>query len=96
MVRKNLDAYIDITVDMDELDLTAVEAKVTYREVKDYILEKYGVKVSSLYIAQVKQKHGIIVRENYHTAKSETARQPNCPVEKEKLIEEALKYFKMI
>ena len=96
MVRKTPDAYIDITVDMDELDLTASEAKATYQEIKEYIKEKYGVKVSSLYIAQTKQKHGIIERENYNTAKSENAKQPQCPPEKEKLIEEALRHFKMI
>ena len=96
LVRKTPDAYIDITVDMDELDLTASEAKATYQEIKEYIKEKYGVKVSSLYIAQIKQKHGIIERENYNTAKSENAKQPQCPPEKEKLIEEALRHFKMI
>lgn len=96
LVRKTPDAYIDITVDMDELDLTASGAKATYQEIKEYIKEKYGVKVSSLYIAQTKQKHGIIERENYNTAKSENAKQPQCPPEKEKLIEEALRHFKMI
>ena len=96
LVRKTPDAYIDLTVDMDELDLTASEAKATYQEIKEYIKEKYDVKVSSLYIAQVKQKHGIIERENYNTAKSENAKQPQCPPEKEKLIEEALRHFKMI
>lgn len=96
LVRKNPDTYIDITVDMDELDLTCAESKATYREIKDYIFEKHGVKVSSLYIAQVKEKHGIIERENYNKARSEDSRQPKCPVEKERLIEEALRYFKMI
>lgn len=96
LVRKTPDAYIDIKVDMDELDLTASEAKATYQEIKDYIFEKYGVKVSSLYIAQVKEKHGIIERENYNHAKSEEAKQPKCPVEKERFIEEALREFKMI
>ncbi len=96
LVRKTPDAYIDITVDMNELDLTASEAKATYQEIKEYIKEKYNVKVSSLYIAQIKQKHGIIERENYNTAKSENAKQPQCPPEKEKLIEEALRHFKMI
>ncbi len=66
LVRKKPDAYIDITVDMDELDLTASEAKATYQKIKDYIFEKHNVKVSSLYIAQVKQKYGIIERENYN------------------------------
>ncbi|MEF2735507.1 MAG: 23S rRNA (uracil(1939)-C(5))-methyltransferase RlmD, partial [Blautia sp.] len=60
------------------------------------IKEKYDVKVSSLYIAQTKQKYGIIERENYNTVKSENAKQPQCPPEKEKLIEEALRHFKMI
>lgn len=59
LVRKIPDTYIDITVDMDELDLTSSEAKATYEEIKDYIFEKYRVKVSSLYVAQVKQKHGM-------------------------------------
>lgn len=96
LVRKTPDAYIDITVDMDELDLTTSEAKVTYQKIKDYIEEKYDVKVSSLYIAQVKQKYGIIERKNYNTAKSKNVRQPQCPPEKEKLIEEAMRHFKMI
>lgn len=96
LVRKKPDAYIDITVDMDELDLTASEAKATYQEIKDYIKGKYDVKVSSLYIAQVKEKYGIIERENYNKAKTEDARHPKCPPEKEKLIEEALRHFKMI
>lgn len=96
LVRKKPDAYIDITVDMAELDLTASEAKATYQKIREYIKEKYDVKVSSLYIAQVKQKYGIIERENYNTAKSENAKQPQCPPEKEKLIEEAMRHFKMI
>lgn len=96
LVRKNPDAYIDITVDMDELNLIAAEAKAIYQEIKDYIKEKHDVKVSSLYIAQVKQKYGIIERENYNTSKSENAKQLQCLPEKEKLIEEALRHFKMI
>ncbi len=96
LVRKKPDAYIDITVDMDELDLTASEAKATYQQIKDYIFEKHNVKVSSLYIAQVKQKYGIIERENYNKPADENARQPKCPPEKEVLIEEALRHFKMI
>lgn len=94
LVRKKADAYIDITVDMGELDLTASEAKATYQKIKDYILEKHNVKVSSLYIAQIKQKYGIIERDCYN--KSRDDKQPQCPPEKEKLIEEALRHFKMI
>ncbi len=76
--------------------MTASEVKATYQKIKDYIEEKYDVKVSSLYIAQVKQKYGIIEQKNYNTAKSENVRQPQCPPEKEKLIEEAMRHFKMI
>ena len=94
LVRKTPDAYIDLKVDMDELDLTASEAKATYQEIKDYIVKKHGVKVSSLYIAQIKQKHGIIERDCYNKSKAEEAKVPQCTPEKEKLIEEALRYFK--
>ena len=96
LVRKKPDTYIDITVDMDELDLTTSEAKATYDEIKDYIFDKYRVKVSSLYIAQVKQKHGIIERDCYNNSKKDNQKQPQCPPEKVKLIEEALRHFKMI
>ena len=88
--------HIEIEVKMDELDLTAAEKKATYEEIKAYVLEHTGLKVSSLYIAQIKQKHGIIERENYNKPKSEDARQPQCPPEKEKAITEALRHFGMI
>ena len=96
LVRKKPDTYIDITIDMDELDLTSSEAKATYDEIKDYIFDKHCVKVSSLYIAQVKQKHGIIERDCYNNSKKDNPKQPQCPPEKVKLIEEALRHFKMI
>ena len=88
--------HIEIEVKMDELDLTSAESKATYEEIKAYVLEHTGLKVSSLYIAQVKQKYGIIERENYNKPKSEDARQPQCPPEKEKAITEALRHFGMI
>lgn len=88
--------HIEIEVKMDEMDLTAAEKKATYEEIKSYVLEHSGLKVSSLYIAQVKQKHGIIERENYNKPKSENAKQPQCPPEKEKAITEALRHFGMI
>lgn len=81
---------------MDELDLTAAEAKATYEKIKQYIVDKYDTKVTNLYIAQIKDKHGIIERENYNKAKSEDSKQPKYPPEKEKMIEDALKYFKVI
>ena len=83
-------------MDMDELDLTDAEKKSTYQEIKDYVLEHSGLKVSSLYIAQVKQKCGIIERENYNKPKSEDVKQPGCPPDKEKAIKEALMHFGMI
>lgn len=88
--------HIEIEVKMDELDLTSAESKATYEEIKAYVLEHTGLKVSSLYIAQIKQKHGIIERENYNKPKSEDAKQPQCPPEKEKAITEALRHFGMI
>ncbi len=68
----------------------------TYEQIKAYVQEHSGLKVSSLYIAQVKQKYGIIERENYNKPKSEDSKQPQCPPEKEAAITEALTYFKMI
>ena len=87
---------VDVDIDLDELDATSAETKATYDEIKEYVLKKYGLKVSHLYIAQVKQKHGIIERENYNKPKNPNSKQPQCPPEKEKAITEALKYFKMI
>ena len=88
--------HIEIEVKMDELDLTSAESKATYEEIKAYVLEHTGLKVSRLYIAQVKQKCGIIERENYNKPKSENAKQLQCPPEKEKAIKEALHHFGMI
>lgn len=90
------DQHIEVELQMDELDLTAAESKATYEEIKDYVLEHTGLKVSSLYIAQVKEKCGIIERVNYNLPKSENSRQPKCPPEKEAAIREALEYFRMI
>ena len=88
--------HIEIEVKMDELDLTSAESKATYEEIREYVFGHTGLKVSHLYIAQVKQKYGIIERENYNKPKSENAKQPQCPPEKEKAITEALKHFGMI
>ena len=96
LVRKKPDTYIDITVDMDELDLTSSEAKATYEEIKDYVFKGFGLKVSSLNIAQVKNKCGIIERENYNKPKSENVKQPQCTKDKEEAIMSALRHFKMI
>ena len=88
--------HIDVTIDMDELDLTSAESKATYDEIQEWVQEKYGFHVTHLNIAQVKQKHGIIERENYNKPKSPDSRQPGCPEEKVKAIEKALKAFNMI
>ena len=88
--------HIEIEVAMDEMDLTSAESKATYEEIREYVFEHTGLKVSHLYIAQVKQKYGIIERENYNKPKSENAKQPQCPLEKEKAITEALQHFGMI
>lgn len=89
--------YVNVTVDMDEMDITSAESKATYEEIKKYVAEHNdGMKVSSLNIAQVKAKCGIIERENYNLPKSGNAKQPQCPKEKEDAIVEALKYYQMI
>ncbi len=87
--------HIKVEIELDEMDLTKAESKATYAEIKEYVLEKYGLKVSQLYIAQVKRKHGIIERINYNVGEGK-ARVPQVPLEKEKAIEEALRYFQMI
>ena len=87
--------HIEVTVDMDELDLTSAEAKATYKEIQDWE-EKYRFHVTNLNIAQVKQKHGIIERENYNKPKSPNSKQPGCPSERVKAIEDAMRHFQMI
>jgi len=94
--QRKADDYIEVELELDELDLTSAESKATYAEIKDYVLEKHGLKVSNLYIAQVKKKCGIELAENYNPPKSENSRQPQCTPEKEKAIMNALKYFGMI
>ena len=89
--------HVNVRLDMDEMDLTAAESKATYEEIKKYVAEHNdGMKVSNLYIAQVKRKCGIEVGENFNLPKSEDSRQPQCPKEKEDAIVKALKAFRMI
>ena len=95
--RRKADDYIEVELKLDELDATSAETKATYEEIKKYVAEhNEGMKVSNLYIAQVKRKCGIEVGENFNLPKSEDSRQPQCPKEKEDAIVEALKAFKMI
>ena len=90
------DDTVHIGLDMDETQVTKAESKATYAQIQAYVEEKYGFKVSTLYIAQVKQKFGIIERECYNAPKSEDSRQPKCSPEKEEAIKAALKHFRMI
>lgn len=95
LVLRNPVTHINIDVDVEEM-VQDKRGMATYGQIKDYVLEHSGLNVSSLYIAQVKQKHGIIERENYNKPKSDDARQPQCPLEKERAITEALKHFGML
>ena len=88
--------HISIELPMDNMDLTSAESKATYKQIQNYVLEKFGFKVSTLYIAQVKKKHGIEVREHYNISKNENQKVPQCSIEKEEAILDALKYYKMI
>ena len=95
LVLRNPVTHINIDVDVEEM-VQDKRGLATYGQIKGYVLERSSLKVSSLYIAQVKQKCGIIERENYNKPKSDDARQPQCPPEKEKAITEALHHFGMI
>lgn len=90
------DDVIEVEIELDELDLTSAESKATYKEIQEYVLEEHGLKISNLYISQVKRKCGIEVGENYNLPKSEESRLPQCLVEKEKAIKDALEHFGMV
>jgi len=92
----NVKKHINVKLDLDEFDLISAESKATYQKIKKYILDKYNLKVSSLNIAQVKDKCGIKERDNYNKPKHKDSKQPSCPKEKEEAIKEALKHFQMI
>ena len=87
---------VRVEFSLEGMDTSGLQNGATYPEIKARVLEQTGPKVSSLYISQVKQKCGLEVRENHHKAKSENAKQPQCPPEKEAAIRDALKYFKML
>ena len=92
----DVDKHIDVEIKLDELDLTSVESKASYAQIKEYILEKFDLKVSTLYIAQIKKKCGIVLREHYNKSKKEKQIIPQCTPEKEEAIMDALRHFKMI
>lgn len=81
---------------LEDMDMSEFQDGATYPQIKEYVLEHTGLKVSNLYISQIKRKCGIGVGKNYNLPKSEDSRQPQCPPEKEKAIREAFKYFGMI
>ena len=83
-------------MDLDELDITSAESKATYQEIKDYVLKEFGLKVSTLYISQIKRKCGIEVGEHYNISQKENQKVPQCPKEKEDAIRAALEHFAMI
>ena len=91
-----VDHHIEVNLNMDELDLTSAESKATYDEIKEYVLKSSDLKVSSLYIAQVKEKMGIKERKNFNNSKKEDAKVPVCPTDKENAIIDAFKHFNMI
>ena len=87
---------IRVEFSLEDMDMSEFQDGATYPQIKEYVLEHSGLKVSNLYISQIKRKCGIEVGKNYNLPKSEDSRQPMCPPEKEKAIREAFKYFGMI
>ena len=87
---------IRVEFSLEDMDMSEFQDGATYPQIKDYVLEHTGLKVSNLYISQIKRKCGIGVGKNYNLPKSEDSRQPQCPPEKEKAIREAFKYFGII
>ena len=96
LVQQNPDDIVKVGIDADESAVTKAESKATYGEIQARVKEQTGLNVTPLYIAQVKRKHGIIERECYNKAKSESAKMLICPPDKEKAIEDALRFFGMI
>ncbi|HGA0236064.1 TPA: 23S rRNA (uracil(1939)-C(5))-methyltransferase RlmD [Streptococcus agalactiae] len=92
----DVDKHINVEIKLDELDLTSAESKATYAQIKEYILKKFDLNVSTLYIAQIKKKCGIVLREHYNKSKKEKQVIPQCTPEKEEAIMDALRHFKMI
>ncbi|MBQ1678387.1 MAG: 23S rRNA (uracil(1939)-C(5))-methyltransferase RlmD [Oscillospiraceae bacterium] len=96
LVRKNPDMTVSVTLNLEDADLTASEAKATYEQIKAYVLETYGLRVTSLQIAQTKRKLGLPTGEHYNLSQKENQVIPHCPPEKESAIRESLRIFRMI
>ena len=92
----DVDKHISVEIELDEMDLTSAESKATYTQIKEYVWNKFQLKVSTLYIAQIKRKCGIELREHYNKSKKEKQNIPQCTPEKEEAITDALRHFKMI
>ena len=92
----DVDKHISVEIELDEMDLTSAESKATYAQIKEYVWNKFQLKVSTLYIAQIKRKCGIELREHYNKSKKEKQIIPQCTPEKEEAIMDALRHFKMI
>lgn len=90
----DVDKHISVEIELDEMDLTSAESKATYAQIKEYVWNKFELKVSTLYIAQIKKKCGIELREHYNKSKKQII--PQCTPEKEEAIMDALRHFKMI
>ena len=96
MSKLDVDKHIDVEIELDKLDLTSAESKATYKQIQNYVLGKFGFKASTLYIAQVKRKYGLEVREHHNIQKNGNQKVSQCSIEKEEAILDALKYFKMV
>ena len=87
---------VKVDFSLEDMDLSEFKGKATYEQIKAYVLEQTGLKVSSLYIGQIKKKCGLDVGENFNLPKSENARQPQCTPEKEEAIMQAFKHFGIV
>lgn len=96
MSKLDVDQHIKIKLDLDELDLTAAESKATYEDIQSYVEKEHELKVSNLYISQIKRKYGLEVGKNYNVSKKENQVVPHCPQDKEEAIRDALRHFQMI
>ena len=96
LIRKNPDMTVNVTVNLEDADLTAAESKATYEQIKDYVLKTYGFQVTSLQIAQTKRKLGLPIGDHFNLSQKENQHIPQCPPEKEAAILEAIRQFHML
>ena len=94
--QRKADDYVEVELELDELDVTSAETKATYQKIKDYVKYKYGVNVHTSYIAQVKRMCGLDMGENYNKSKKEKLDVKKCPQEKVEYIKDALRHFNLI